>query len=1235
MADILFMANVERHYSFFQKAYENNLAEDFPVARVESFLLDGSEVWDQSWAKRVSQAHFVIVPWMGTGLDTAFLKKLSIFMQQNKVKHIFLVEDAGDDLLSYGLTQEIEAKIKAYFGYSGIQNHENIQRWLSNEFCDKVCEYKEPEPLLWNGIYHPDADKVFTNLTEYQEKFCQSDRPTIGFVFYRNEWIAGELFFQDAVIRALEKNNLNVIAVFSNGMPNLQLGNKGLSGAFNEYFYKEQICVLDVLLSTLKFSLTTTQGLAFAEIQNLNIPILEAYTLYSSEKEWRESPEGVTQMEVSVGICMPEFDGVLHSVPIAVREKNELGSSYYSALPERIDVLATKAKKWAILRRKANKDKKIAIVFHNYPALNSNIGSAAGLDSPESVRLLLAKMREEGYDIDHIPEDSKVFMDELISNATNDRRYITEEQIKNAFGHLTTEQYNAFFQHLPKKTQEQLRKDWETEPGNIFLYDDALLIPGTLNGNVFITVQPPRGFGEDPSKLLHSPDCAPTHHYLGFYHWIRDIWQADAVMHIGTHGSLEWLPGKAAAFSDECYPDICIYDMPNIYPYWITIVGEGIQAKRRSAACLISYLTPPMSHSDVYDELEELEKTLDEYAHFKSGGELELDTLKDLVREKAKNANLDEDIAESEQEDFDAYVGRLHAYVTDIKNMQIRTGLHVLGDPPDDEQMKEYIAAITRMDNGDIPSLTKTIAATYGFDYYDLLENSFKKTSDGRLYSHIIEEIRQKSFDLIELLSQGDYEYAQSDKILSLAWIKESSEEDQQNLLIVARYICSTLVPNLRLTTLEISNSIRALEGEYIDPSAAGAPTSGGGDLLPTGRNFYGVDPRTLPTQAAWELGKQLGDQAIERFILEEGGYPENIGIILWAGANMRSHGQCIAEFLYLMGLKPVWQAGSMRVIDIEVIPLEELKRPRIDVTGRISGLFRDSMPCAVSWLDKAVGLVAQLDEDIQMNFIRKHILADSAELEASGVDKETAWIQASYRIFGDPPGAYGAGVGDLLEAKTWETVQDLADVYTRFSAHAYGEKGKGAYQPALFKKRMSQIDLTIKNEDNRESHMLSSDDFNAYHGGMIATVRACKGSAPRSYCGDTSDRSKAISRSLQEETKRIFRGEAINPKFIEGMQKHGYKGAQDLANYVAHCFQWDATSEVMDDWMYDKFAEKYALDKTMQEWMRDVNPWAMQRLTEVLLEASQRGMWNVNDQTKQDLENLLLSIEGDIEEAV
>ena len=1122
MSKILFLTNVIRRMGMMQQALEKvQNAGRLPGDSACWWVTDTTE-WTKENAERLKGTDFLMLKWMGSGLTTTFLKKVKEYAQKHKIPY-YIDAAGGDDAdLIGGLTAEQEKTITLYTIYGGEKNLYNLWQYMDSVVTGQTSDIEKPNPVHWAGIFHPDAKKVYTELAEYEKDFCQPGRRTLGFMFYRDEWVWGDLEYQSLMVREIEKQGMNVICVFSNGMPNKELG-------------------------------------------------------------------------------MP-------------------------SLPE--------------------------------VPKNSNIGSGLGLDTVESIRRLLVNMQERGYKVDFIPKDGKEFIELLTRHATNDRSMLNDRQLAEA-NKITGKEYGDFYHTFEQPVQEQLKKDWDEAPGHVMEYDGRLLVPGTMDGNVFITVQPPRGFGEDPSKIYHSPFCAPTHQYIAFYQWIRDIWKADAVIHVGTHGSLEWLPGKNAGLSAACYPDLTLRELPDLYIYNITITGEGIQAKRRGAAVLDEHLPAPQSQAGTYEELEELEKLMDEYVHFQRTEPDNLPRLAEMVLAKAKEANLDNEVTYDESKPFDDYLTELHNYICDLKNLEVHTGLHILGEPPLEDGLTEYLWLLTRLDNGAIPSLNQTLAGQYGYDYYYLLENSSLIYEPLNLtFNMLIDKIGSQCREVIRILQDHDFAEEGIAQVLRQPWVQEAAKQAPaqiqigasrtgqdaatqaeplsflERLEMVCGYICHTIYPNLMLTTDEQKTLIRGLEGEYIWPGPSGAPSSGGADLLPTGRNFYGVDPRTLPTKAAWGLGQDLGDQVISRFIEEEGHYPENIGIILWSGANMRSHGQCIAEFLYLLGVKPIWQPGSLRVTGLEVIPLEELKRPRIDVTARISGLFRDAMPCAAELLDKAVLKVGALEEDPELNFVRKHILEDSAELEKEeGMSKEEAWRTAAFRIFGDEQGVYGAGVSALLEAKNWETIDDLADVYVRWGAHAYGGKTKGKYLPNQFRKRMGSLDITIKNEDNHETNMFSSDDYNAYHGGMIAAVRSIKGSAPKSYCGDSSDRSRVTMHSVQEQAKRIFRSESINPTYIEGMMKHGYKGAADMSNMVAHSFQWDATSKVMEDWMYEKYAEKYVLDPKVQEWMREVNPWALKRTAEILLEASQRELWNAREETLQQLQKLCLDVDGELEE--
>ena len=1226
---IFVCTNVARSYNLLTQECKR-LAAEAPELAAGCFSANGQTDFSGEIKNAVSEAEFSLFLWMGSGLDNPFLQRAVRFLRQRGSRYLILVENAGDDQVMAGVSDAQAMTAWQYFRYDGAENHYNLLLWLGSEFGGTPYKAAPPTPLPWNGVWHPDWEGSPEDIGGYLSAHYDAAKPTAGVIFYRSEWISGEFAYHTSLVRALEDEGMNVIAVFTNTFRNESLQSPSFMDAVDRYFYRDGKRLVDVLVTTTKFSLHLS-GTATEDLSRVGVPILTAYTILGSEESWAESPAGLEPSAVSISVSLPEFDGTIHSVPIAAKTWKEDDVASFVPLPERVHRVASKARKWAALSRKKNDEKRIAIVLHNYPPTNSNIGSAAGLDTPESVRRMLAAMKEAGYQVDFVPESGQELIDILTAHVTNDREMLSEEQAEAAAGRLTAEEYRSFFKKLPAETRERMTADWGEAPGEVFLYDEDLLIPGTMNGNVFLTVQPPRGFGEDPGKILHSPDLAPPHHYIGFYHWVRDLWHADAVIHVGTHGSLEWLPGKSTGLSEGCYPDIALGDLPDIYPYWITIVGEGLQAKRRGAACLVSHLSPPMRLSGVYAEMAELESAMDEYAHFRTNQPDSLDEAKNIVREKAAACHFDH-IAE--KEDFDAYVGELHNAVTDIKNMQIRTGLHILGQMPTGEDFTEFLMALLRLDNGDRESLIRLIMAEKGLDYERALEESAALAPDGESYGKKLDAAEQVMHDMIAKMGERGYSEASVKDALSLPELANISEDGRVRMEQILRTVSETLAPKLRRTEEELSNTLRALEGQYIEPSQAGAPTTNGDALLPTGRNFYGLDPRTMPTQAAWAMGKTLGDETIKRFIADEGHYPESVGVVFWSGANMRSHGQCVAEYLYLMGVRPVWQRPSMRVVGLEIIPLSELGRPRIDVTGRISGLFRDSMPDAIRWMDEAVRMVRELDEPEEENFVRKHVLADAAWLEENGASHEEAWARASYRIFGDPPGAYGAGVQAILATHEWQKLSDIADVYVRYSGTAYGSDAlPGAYEPEVFKRRMRGIEATIKNEDNREVHMFSCDDFNAYHGGMIATVRALTGKAPKSYSTDTSDRRRVQVRSVREEAKRIFRGEIMNPKFIDGMKRHGYKGASELANVVAHSYEWDATSNIMDDWMYEEYAKRYALDPEMRAWMNHVNPWALRRIAETLLEAQKRGLWNASQEMQESLVKLYLEVEGEMEE--
>lgn len=1154
------------------------------------------------------------------------------------------IEDAEIAIQYTTITYEERKKISRYFTYGGEENILNMLLFISNKYNNTDYEIAEPKPLPWEGIYHPEFAGVPT-LEEYLQKKYIPDRPTVGIWFHRNQWINKNTDYIDAIIKEVESQGANALPVFLHAWRDEDLGNLGAAEVVEKYFIKDGKPIVDALINLMMFSITirsekteTGEGENNGYFEKLGVPLIKGIVSMNTREEWEETIQGLNIMDVSFSVAMPEFDGNLITVPVAFKNKNFVdpltGARVAKNEPyqERIEKITRLSLNWARLKFIPNSEKKVAIIFHNYPPRNDKIGCAFGLDSPVSVWNILKELQNNGYKLDYLPENSQIMMEEIISKVTNDRRWASAEQMsERAVGKISSAEYDKWFEKLPATVKNDMVNSWGKPPGEVFYYQEHLLVPGIINGNVFIGIQPPRGFLEDPSSIYHSPDLPITHHYYAYYEWIRNVFGAHAIMHIGTHGSLEWLPGKSIGLSNCCYPEVAIENLPNIYPYIINVPGEGTQAKRRSYCCIIDHLVPVMHNADTYEEMAELETQLEDYYQSKAVNPGKLPFLKKIIWEKVCEANLHFDLELEKEEipaDFDDFLEKLHGYLSEIKDTQIRDGLHIFGEPPADSALVEFLVALTRLSNGNIPSLRQSLAEMKGYDLDKLLANRGRLNENGKTNGQIIEEIHQLSLKLVSGFAETDFDCS---KIRSVC--QEILGQTDRNVEKVLNYIGDSLVKRIVETVNELSNTVNALEGKFVPPGPSGSPTRGMAHILPTGRNFYSVDPKAIPSPAAWKVGVELANDLLGRYLKDEGNYPENIGIILWGSPTMRTKGDDIAETLYLMGVRPVWQKQSGYVKGLEVIPLEELGRPRIDVTFRISGLMRDAFPNIVELLDKAVQMVAFLDEPFEQNYIAKHVREEIDSLIAKGIDDAAAREEACYRIFSCKPGAYGAGVSDLIDSKNWKDDNDIGEVYVTWGGYAYGSNNYGKKAPEIFKRRLSVLDVAVKNTDTREIDMMDSDDFYSYLGGMIAAVRAFKGEAPKAFIGDSSDPERVKTRTTAEEAKYVFRARVLNPKWIESMKRHGYKGAGDISRAVDIAFGWDATAEVMDDWMYDQLAEKFALDKEFTDWLKEVNPWALQNITERLLEAVQRGMWNASEEMQDKLKKTYLEIEGEIEE--
>jgi cobaltochelatase CobN len=1156
------------------------------------------------------------------------------------------------------------SEVDAVFSYlirGGVTNFQNMFLFLSDSYLGSEHGHEAPSEVSWEGVYHQ-SEPDGMDVQDFIERRFQAGRPNIAILFYRAHWMSGNLRTVDALVNRLEELGANVLPVYSFSLKHNPEGDGQANRTFTEILCDpDGQARVHCIINTMGMSMTDLrEGVAtFAtgpqvdHLDKLNVPIIQGIFSTGNEADWEASSLGLGPVDTAMSVALPEFDGRIITVPISFKEevasevngRNEkMDARLQRTLPQldRIDFLARLSVKWAALRLKPNSEKRVAIILSNYPTKDARVGNAVGLDTPASVINVLNAMKDGGYQVTDIPADGDELVHRIIERCSNDTDTLTEEQLRLAAGHVSGKQYSEWFATFPKQVQTELRAAWGEPPGQVYRTGDDLAIAGIDLGNVFVGLQPPRGFGENPIAVYHSPDLPPTHHYVAYYRWVRDIFKADAMVHMGKHGTMEWLPGKGIGLSNSCYPEVTLEDLPLFYPFIINNPGEGAQAKRRAHATIVDHLIPPMTTADSYGDIARLEQLMDEHYQCQTLDPAKLPFLEGQIWDMVRQADLDRDLGVDElPEDFGDFILHIDGYLCELKDAQIKDGLHTLGEVPQDEQMTGLLSALTRLDTGGIPSLRRSLAEAMGLDYTSLLDEPALPAADpvpAPLINGDDAPIRTQGdlLERLEVLSRSAYSMLDAGGFKSEGVARTVEQllgaKDAQTSAVLT-YVADTLHPALLRTTDEIGNLLRGLDGQFVPAGPSGAPTRGMANILPTGRNFYSVDPKTIPSPTAWDMGVGLADALLAVYMEEEGAYPEMVGLVIWGTSAMRTHGDDIAQVFSLLGVKPVWQQESRRVSGLEVIPLSELGRPRIDVTVRISGFFRDAFPNLIELIDQAVELVASLDESPEHNMVVKHFQEDRAADQSTGENTDSESNPALYRIFGSKPGTYGAGILGAIDERNWETVQDLAEVYTAWGGYAYTRQDFGVHARDQFRRRFGQIVVAAKNQDNREHDIFDSDDYMQYHGGMIATVRALTGENPQQFFGDSSDPTRARVRKLEDEARRVFRTRVVNPKWIDSMKRHGYKGAFELSATVDYMFGYDATAQVIEDWMYENVTESYVLDPETQKFFQQSNPWALRDIVERLLEAIQRGMWeNPPPDMKEKLQQMFLDLEANLE---
>ncbi len=1090
----------------------------------------------------VSKYDLIVINQMGRGdWEKEIIKKIN--------GKIFVAFNSSVDDYSNVPKKDYET-LKRYLAYDGLDNLKNFVKFCMRYFDENV-DVEMPKPMPWNGIYHPKAG-MFENVRDYLSQYELSDGDLVGLLFYRARFLFRNTAHVDLLIEELEKRGIGVIPVFTLTFPDEELGAPGVDDALKRFFFVNGEPKISLLIWGLYFKVCDDLEI----LKKLDVPVINAIELYAkSPEDWLADPQGLNPVMVSFAVALPEFNGVINPTVFSGELRT---STVLKSVPieERIKRIAEQVERWLKLRKMKNSEKRVAIVLHISDIGNTeaNVGTALGLDTFESVVEILKALKEAGYDVKDIPKSGNDLARMFI-----ERRQMWEgawNYNPNYAFKIDRKTYERWLGELPENVRDSMLRTW----GNF----EEVGIPGLSFGKIFVTVQPPRAKTFDPGefhKLIHNPTLPIPHYYYAFYRFLNENF--DAVIHLGKHGSVEWLPGKSVGLSCECYPDVCLRSIPNIYVYIVNNPAEGTQAKRRGYSTIIDHLPPPMKRRNRY---EELEIALNEYFKARSKGlRKQCEVAERRVLELAKKFNF-------EFKDFE----ELHSKVIEQNESLYNYGLHVLGKVREPEVFVDSIVKPERF-----------VLKEIGVSYAEFLKNPSKIVNGYTLG------------ELVRLIREG-----QIPEFLRDAFERAKVEIEEMKSDVMRRL----------MGIKEIENLIRALDGRFVEPAPSGDVTRGRIEVIPTGFNFYSVDPRSIPSRSAWEVGRKLAEELIEKMVKETGKYPETIAFVEWSSDPMNTDGEQIAQILHLLGVEPVWEGD--RVVGLSVIPLEDLKRPRIDVIVRISGLFRDTFMNLVELIDEAILKVAGLDEPPDMNFVRKHFLEG-----------------LRFRIFGDKPGSYGAGVNHAINSSHWKDEEELAEIYVNWGCYAYGKGTFGVKAEEEFKLGLKRVEAVVRNHYTDEWDITDDDCPYAFQGGLALTVEKLTGKRPKVFIADTRNPESAKIVDVGDEIERVVRKTLLNDDWVEGMRKHGYKGAGDIMKKIVNVYGWQVTTKAVKDWIFDEIAERFVLDDDMREWFKENNPYAVEEIARRLLEAYKRGLWNADRRTIEKIEDIYTEIEGILED--
>ncbi|MEM9770257.1 MAG: cobaltochelatase subunit CobN [Cyanobacteria bacterium P01_D01_bin.73] len=1216
-----------------------NLPENFPEIRACNQLNLQQQLTIDTYAEEVlGQAEIIVVRLLGGksywsyGLEV--LETLAAERDEEQPLHLVVIP--GDDQPDPGLMGAstvpltVANQVWRYFSEGGVENFRNFLLFLSDRCLGTQHNPPAPAPIPRIDVYKSPASIDLSN-----------GSPKVGIGFYRSHFQSGNTRAIDALIQSLIDRNIRAIPVFFSSLKDAEVQERALKVWAD----------IDCLLMTTGFAIGRPgEDIANHEKQvaetfwgKLDVPVIQTILSSGTFEQWDEGSFGLAPRDMAMHVALPEVDGRIIGRAIAFKTvqkqdpKLETMVVTDEPLMERVEWISELAANWVGLRRSPSNTKKVALILANYPNRDGRLANGVGLDTPQSCVDILWELSRNGYELgdpENLPKTGDELIQELTAGTTNDPASWQFKQVRQT---LDWQQYKSWFQGRSQAVKKGIEARWGEFP-----IEKEVAIAGIQFGNVFVGIQPARGYDADPTLNYHAPDLEPTHEYLGFYFWLRSQFQAQAIVHVGKHGNLEWLPGKSIALSENCYPEVALGPMPHFYPFIVNDPGEGSQAKRRSQAAIIDHLTPPLTRAELYGNLSSLEGLVDEYYEAQSLDPKRTGAIASQIETLVKSEKLDQDLEQQPGASEKLDVATLDGYLCELKEAQIRDGLHIFGSCPTGEQLRDLMVAIARSPGQNRLGITRAIAADWGWDFNPLTVDPAVP-----LMQPLVEPDGREFLSAREAIDALENSAANAiNSVISNSNIDPFTPRLKQEL----EWVEGWLWRSLQATSNEMSALLSGLAGRPIPAGPAGAPTRGRPEVLPTGRNFYSVDIRALPTESAWGVGRRAAELVVERYTQEHGEYPKTLGLSVWGTSTMRTGGDDIAEALALIGVQPIWDGTARRVVDFQVLSITTLGRPRVDVTLRISGFFRDAFPNLIDLFDRAVQAVAALDESPSDNPIAHRIKAETQRWIDAGLPGDRAALRASYRVFGSKPGAYGAGLQGLIESKEWQTDEDLARAYVNWSSYAYtcrsnsqpktGDapsnvtySSSGRSAPEAFASRLETMEIVLHNQDNREHDLLDSDDYYQFQGGLTAAVRAARGAQPVTYFGDRSRPENPKVRRLTEEIARVYRSRVVNPKWIAGVMRHGYKGAFEMAATVDYLFAYDAAAHCAEDFMYEGIANAYLLDPKVQEFVREKNPWALRDMAERLLEANQRGLWgDASPDLLDQLQNLMLETEAKLE---